>query len=119
MPFSCTCSTLELSSHVVENLWPGTTETNSPQEFLLARVSTIIMDILNDLLLARCERFPDTCVIAAILIVNRHFVHYQLVSPIAVWIKFVLLCLQKSEPRSSVSGQTGIVSLGVSLASGL
>ena len=69
------------SSHVVENLWPGTTETESPQEFLLARVSTIVMDIL-------------TCfTVAIILIVKRHFVRHQLVSPSAVWVEFVLLCL--------------------------
>ena len=45
MPFGCTCWTLELSSHVVENLWSGAAETKSPQEFLLARVSTIVMDV--------------------------------------------------------------------------
>ena len=52
MPFGCTCWTLELSSHVVENLWSSTTETKSPQEFLLTRVPTIIMDVLNYLPLA-------------------------------------------------------------------
>ena len=67
MPFECTCWTLELSSHVVENLWSGTT----PQEFLLARVPTIVMVILKDLFLARCQRFPDTCfTVATILIVR-------------------------------------------------
>ena len=94
MPFGCTCWTLELSSHVVENLWSGTTDTKSPQEFLLARVPTIVMDILTDLLLARCQRFSDNCcTVATILIVKRYFVRHHLVSPITVWVKFVLLCL--------------------------
>ena len=71
MPFGCTCWTLELSSHVVVNLWSGTTETKSPQEFLLARVPTIVMDILNYLPLARCQRFPDNCfTVATVLIVR-------------------------------------------------
>ena len=91
-PFGCTCWTLELSSHVVEILWSGTTETKSPQEFLLARVPTVVMDILIDLLLARCQRFPDICfTVATILIVKRRFVRHHLVSLITVWVKLVLL----------------------------
>ena len=31
MTFGCACWTLELSSHIVKNLWSGTTETKSPQ----------------------------------------------------------------------------------------
>ena len=81
-PFGCTCWTLELSPHVVENLWSGTTETKSPQEFLLARVSTIVMDNLNDLFLARRQRFLNNCsTVATILIVKRRFVRHHLVSP--------------------------------------
>ena len=79
------------------------------------------MDILNDLLLARCQWFPDNCfTVAIILIVKGRFVRRHLVSPITVWVKFVLLSLpEKNKPRSSLSGQTAIVALGVSLASGL
>ena len=84
----------ELSSYTVENLWSGTTETKSPQEFLLARVPTIVMDILNDLLLARRQRFLNNCfTVATIFIVKRRFVRHHLVSSIAVGIKFMLLCL--------------------------
>ena len=90
----CTCWTLELSSHIVKNLWSGTTETKSPQEFFLARVPTIVMDILNDLLLARRQRFLNNCfTVTTVLIVKRRFVCHHLVSSIAVGIKFVLLCL--------------------------
>ena len=66
-----------------------------PEKFLLAWVSTIIMDILNDLL-ARCQRFPDTCVtVAAILVVKRHFVRYQLVNPNTIRVKFVSLFIHR------------------------
>ena len=88
MSLGCACRALELSPHVVENLWPGTTETKSPQEFL-ARVPTIVMDILIDLPLARCQRFPDSCfTVATILIVKRRFVRHHLV-------RFVLLYLYR------------------------
>ena len=100
MPFGCTWWTFELSSHVVENFWSGTTETKSPQEFLLARVPTIVVDILNDLLVARCQRFPDDCfTVATILIVKRYFVCHHLVSPKTVWVKFVLLCLYQKRTK--------------------
>ena len=96
MTFGCTCWTLELSSHIVKNLWSGTTETKSPQEFLLARVPTIVMDILNDFLLARRQRFLNNCfTVTTIFIVKRRFVCHHLVSPIAVGIKFMLLCLYR------------------------
>ena len=92
--FGCTCWTLELSSHIVENLWSGTTETKSPQEFLLARVPANVMDILNDLLLARRQRFPNNCsTVATIFIVKRRFVRHHLVSSIAVLVEVMLLCL--------------------------
>ena len=94
MTFGCTCWTLELSSHIVKNLWSDTTETKSPQEFLLARVPTVVMDILNDFLLARRQRFLNNCfAVTTIFIVTRHFVCHHLVSSIAVGIKFMLLCL--------------------------
>ena len=57
MPFGCTCWTLELSSHIVKNLRSGTTEPKSSQKLLLARVSTIVVDILDDFLLARGQWF--------------------------------------------------------------
>ena len=121
MPFGCTCWTLDLSSHVVENLWPGTAETKSPQEFLLAQVPTIVMDILKELLLARCSWFSGTCfTVATILIVKRHFVRHQLISNSTLWIEFVLLSpREKNKPRSSLSDLTWIVSFDVSLASGV
>ena len=98
MTFGCTCWTLELSSHVVEKILRGTTETKSPQEFLLARVPTIVMNIQNDLPLAQCQRFPDNCfTVATLLIVKRRFVRHNLVSPITVWVKFVLLCLYRKK----------------------
>ena len=93
MTFGCTCWTLELSSHIVKNLRSGTTETKSPQELLLARVPTIVMDILNDSLLARRQRFLNNCfTVTTIFIVKRRFVCHHIVSSIAVGIKFMLLC---------------------------
>ena len=54
------------------------------------------MDVLNDLSLARCQRFLNNCsTVAPIFIVKKRFVRHHLVSPIAVWIKFVLLCLYR------------------------
>ena len=111
MPFCCTCWTLELSSHVVENLWSGTTETKSPQKFLLARVSTIVMDILNDFFLVRRQWFLNNCsTVATIFIVRGRFVRQ---------VRAALSLPEKNTPRSRLSGQTAIVSLDVSLASGL
>ena len=96
MTFGCTCWTLELSSYAVENLWSGTTKTKSPQEFLLARVSTNAMDILSDLFLARRQRFLNNCsTVVIIFIVKRRLVRHHLISSIAVWIKFVLLSLYR------------------------
>ena len=103
MLFGCTCWTLELSS--------GTAETKNPQEFLLARVPTVVMEILNNLLLARCQRFlDDSFTVATILIVKRHFVRHYLVSPVTVWVKFVLLCLklEKNKLTFKFSGPTAI-----------
>ena len=76
--------------------WSGTTETKSPQELLLARVPTIVMDILDDFLLARGQRF-----------LNNHFHrhhHFHCEEAFhrssshqlhAVGIKFMLLCLYR------------------------
>ena len=72
----------------------GTTETKSPQEFLLARVSTVVMDILIDFLLVRRQRFLNNCfTVTTIFIVKRRFVCHHHISSIAVGIKFMLLCL--------------------------
>ena len=72
MPFGCTCWTLELSSHIVKNLRSGTTEPKSSQKLLLARVSTIVVDILDDFLLARRQWFLNNCfIVINIFIVKR------------------------------------------------
>ena len=96
MPFGCTCWTLELSSHIVKNLRSGTTEPKSSQEFFLTWVSTIVMDILSDFLLARSQWFLKNCfTIITIFIVKRRFVCHHHISSIAVRIKLMLLCLQR------------------------
>ena len=119
MSFSCTCQALELSSHVVEDLWLGTTETKSPQEFLLARVPTIVKDILNYLPLARCQRFLGACcnhlrrrLASRLSPVHQH---QRLLDQAHV----VLSPQDKRWPRSDLPDLTGIVSFDVSLASGL
>ena len=61
MTFGCTCWTLELSSHIVKNLRSGTTETKSPEFFLLTWVPTVVMDILTYFLLVRRQWFLNNC----------------------------------------------------------
>ena len=54
------------------------------------------MDVLNDLLLDRRQRFLNSCsTVATILIGKRRFVRHHLVSSIAVGIKFMLLSLYR------------------------
>ena len=104
------------------DLWSCTTETKSPQEFSFARVTTIDVDILNYIPLARCERFLDNSfIIVTIPIFKRRFVRHHLASPHCRpgQVRAALCLPEKNKPRSSLSGQTATVSLGVSLASGL
>ena len=80
------------------------------------------MDILNDLPLARCQRFPGNCfTVATILIVKRRFVRHHSRQPHCRLgqVRAALSLLEKNKPRSSLSGQTAIVTFGVSFASGL
>ena len=122
MRFGYTCWTLELSSHTVENLRSGTTETKRPQEFLLARVSTIVMDILSDLFLARRQWFPDNCLTVAAIRSHREETFRPSPSPQLHCrldqVHAALSLSERNKPRSNLSGQT-IVSLDVSMASGL
>ena len=55
MPLGCTCWTLELSSHVVENLWSGTTDEQPSRIPPCSGAHKVMIDLL----LARCQRFPD------------------------------------------------------------
>ena len=105
MTFGCTCWTLELSSHIVKNLWSGTTETKSPQELLLARVPTIVMDILCHHHFHCQEAFR--LLSSRQLHCSRDQVHAALSQS------------ERNKSRSKLLGQTAIVSLDVSLASGL
>ena len=59
-------------------------------------MSTIVVDILDDFLLARGQWFLNNCfIVITIFIVKRRFIGHHLISSIAVRIKLMLLCLHR------------------------